>query len=67
MSDRVSTPAADAAPPLRLHDRAPDFTARTTLGERTLASYADRWLLLFSHPADFTPVCTSEFIAFACV
>ena len=51
-------------PPL-LHDPAPDFQARTTMGDRSLADYRGRWLLLFSHPADFTPVCTSEFIAFS--
>lgn len=51
-------------PPL-LHDPAPDFTARTTMGERKLSAYRGRWLLLFSHPADFTPVCASEFVAFA--
>jgi peroxiredoxin 2/4 len=51
-------------PPL-LHDPAPDFIARTTLGERRLSDYRGRWLVLFSHPADFTPVCTSEFLAFA--
>ena len=44
---------------------APQFRARTTRGERSLADYRGRWLVLFSHPADFTPVCTSEFIAFA--
>lgn len=41
------------------------FRARTTQGVRSLSDYAGRWLVLFSHPADFTPVCTSEFIAFA--
>jgi peroxiredoxin (alkyl hydroperoxide reductase subunit C) len=51
-------------PPL-LHDLAPDFTARTTMGERSLSGYRGRWLLFFSHPADFTPVCTSEFVALA--
>lgn len=51
--------------PLRLHDPAPGFTARTTHGERSLAGYRGRWLLFFSHPADFTPVCTSEFLALA--
>ncbi len=53
------------APPPLLHDHAPDFAARTTMGERQLSSYRGRWLVFFSHPADFTPVCTSEFIAFA--
>ena len=48
-----------------LHDTAPDFRARTTMGERTLSQYRGKWVLLFSHPADFTPVCTSEFVAFA--
>lgn len=48
---------------LRLNDPAPLFTARTTMGVRSLADYRGKWLLLFSHPADFTPVCTSEFIA----
>ena len=56
--------AARPFPPM-LHDKAPEFRARTTLGERTLAGYRGKWVLLFSHPADFTPVCTSEFIAFA--
>lgn len=51
-------------PPL-LYDPAPDFRARTTMGERSLADYRGRWLVFFSHPGDFTPVCTSEFIAFA--
>jgi peroxiredoxin (alkyl hydroperoxide reductase subunit C) len=44
---------------------APSFSTRTTMGSRSLASYRGRWLVFFSHPADFTPVCTSEFIAFA--
>lgn len=50
---------------LRIDDVAPDFTARTTQGDRRLSDYRGRWLILFSHPADFTPVCTSEFIAIA--
>lgn len=53
-----------ASPPL-LYDPAPDFVARTTMGERRLADYRGHWLILFSHPADFTPVCTSEFLAFS--
>lgn len=42
---------------------APDFEARTTLGLVKLSDYLGRWLVFFSHPADFTPVCTSEFVA----
>lgn len=47
----------------QLDEPAPPFTARTTLGLRSLEVYQGKWLILFSHPADFTPVCTSEFIA----
>ena len=43
----------------------PDFDALTTHGRKSLADYRGKWLVLFSHPADFTPVCTTEFIAFA--
>lgn len=49
----------------RLNEPAPDFTVKTTHGERTLSGYKGKWLILFSHPADFTPVCTTEFMAFA--
>lgn len=51
--------------PVRLGQQAPDFTARSTQGVVRLSNYRGRWLLLFSHPADFTPVCTSEFVAIA--
>jgi len=43
---------------------APDFEARTTLGPMKLSDHRGHWVVLFSHPADFTPVCTSEFVAF---
>lgn len=62
MSD---TPVLERIGPPLLHDPAPDFHARTTMGDRSLSGYRGQWLLLFSHPADFTPVCTSEFVAFA--
>ena len=56
--------AAQAAMP-QLNKPAPRFEANTTAGRRALEDYRGRWLVLFSHPADFTPVCTTEFIAFA--
>jgi peroxiredoxin (alkyl hydroperoxide reductase subunit C) len=49
----------------RLNEPAPAFEARTTHGMRKLEDYRGKWLVLFSHPADFTPVCTTEFMAFA--
>jgi peroxiredoxin (alkyl hydroperoxide reductase subunit C) len=49
----------------RLNEKAPDFKANTTHGPRSLDDYAGKFLVLFSHPADFTPVCTTEFMAFA--
>ena len=62
----IANPALGPGPrPLRINDPAPGFSARTTQGEKSLADWRGRWLLLFSHPADFTPVCTSEFVALA--
>lgn len=50
----------------RIGDDAPNFTAVTTHGTLTLHDYApDKWIVLFSHPADFTPVCTTEMSGFA--
>jgi peroxiredoxin (alkyl hydroperoxide reductase subunit C) len=49
----------------KLGDVAPDFTAQTTHGELTLSTWQDgKWIVLFSHPADFTPVCSTELTEF---
>jgi len=49
----------------RINDPAPDFEAKSTHGMLKLADLKGRWVVLFSHPADFTPVCSTEFIEFA--
>lgn len=50
----------------RIGDQAPDFEAVTTTGKLKFSDYnKDSWVIMFSHPADFTPVCTTELSAFA--
>ncbi len=50
---------------VRIGQRAPEFDAQTTMGNISLNDYKGKWLVFFSHPGDFTPVCTTEIIAFS--
>ena len=67
MTIAMTTPTSSLPPcaGLRIGDFAPDFEARSTIGPVRLSSFRGRWLVLFSHPSDFTPVCTTEFVALA--
>ena len=50
---------------VKIGQKAPEFDAITSFGPKSLNDYKGKWLVLFSHPGDFTPVCTTEMIAFA--
>ncbi len=65
MNEERTSPTSDLLSLPRINEPAPQFTANTTHGEIKLSDYKGKWVVLFSHPADFTPVCTTEFIAFA--
>ncbi len=61
----AETPTPTPSMP-RIGDPAPEFTPVTTQGQVNFpADYAGKWVVFFSHPADFTPVCTSEFMTLA--
>lgn len=49
---------------VKIGQKAPEFEALSTCGNIKLEDYKGKWLILFSHPGDFTPVCTTEMIAF---
>ncbi len=64
VAEAVEAPAARMP---RINEPAPNFEAKSTHGMIRLSDYTSKgkWVMLFSHPADFTPVCTTEFVAFA--
>jgi peroxiredoxin (alkyl hydroperoxide reductase subunit C) len=65
MSTAEQTGVSTHHPPLRIGLSAPDFRARSTLGDIQLSGLRGKWVIFFSHPADFTPVCSTEFAELA--
>jgi len=61
----MESAARDERRPPRIGDVAPDFRARSTGGDVQLSKLRGRWVVFFSHPADFTPVCSTEFAELA--
>ncbi|PYS95531.1 MAG: peroxiredoxin, partial [Acidobacteria bacterium] len=60
MSTAATQETSNSLP--RINDPAPDFEAKSTQGQLKLSDFKGKWVVLFSHPADFTPVCTTEFV-----
>ena len=65
MEEKITTEIKETISLPRLGEKAPAFEAVTTQGVVRLEDFKESWLIIFSHPADFTPVCTTEFIGFA--
>ncbi len=66
MNPEINTQPQALPPRIELNGPAPDFEVSTTHGPLKLSTFqAGKWVVLFSHPADFTPVCTTEFMEFA--
>ena len=61
----METAPQHSAPHSMIGRRAPDFSARSSKGELSMAAFEGSWTMLFCHPASFTPVCTTEFIELA--
>lgn len=66
MESKLNTEQQEVYAMPRIGDQAPDFKAVTTKGNIQMSDFAkDKWIVMFSHPADFTPVCTTEMSGFA--
>lgn len=61
----MDIPSQSGSPNSMIGRRAPDFSARSSKGELSMAAFEGSWTLLFCHPASFTPVCTTEFVELA--